>query len=171
MSDTVKKVTKIINIVVIIGLCIGAFFVYRIISEGNSKSERINRMMGMYSDGKWQACLDEYPKLIEAYPDLKGKYEEQISGCYQGMAQEKYAKSMTLPLLERPKAAAEICPLFEKAAGIYKLSQLSVENYCDSLMDMGNFDKAAQVMKDAEARSDIDAAKLAIYKGRLQKKK
>ncbi|HCE42976.1 MAG TPA: hypothetical protein DET40_05465 [Lentisphaeria bacterium] len=171
MSDTVKKVSRIINAVVFLVICVAAVILYYKVKGSNSKTEDISRMQGYCSSGQWQAFLDEYEKMSVKYPEIKGQCQEQISTCYQGFAQEKYTKAISLPAAERVKGAGELCALFEKAAGIDKLSQVSVEEYCDALMDAGNFDKAGQVLKDAEARPDIDASKLLVYKTRLQRKK
>ncbi|HBC87613.1 MAG TPA: hypothetical protein DCZ94_11710 [Lentisphaeria bacterium] len=171
MSDTAKTVSRVINVVVIIGICVGAFILYQKIQSGKSKVEEIKRLEDFHSGGQWQDCLNEYEKLSAKYPEMKGQYDDKLSACYQGIAQDKYTKSLSLSIAEKPKVAGDICAAFEKAAGIGKLSQLSIESYCDALMDAGNFDKAAQVIKDAEARTDIDAGKLLVYKTRLQRKK
>ena len=171
MSDTVKTVSRIINGIVIVGIIIGAFILYSEIKASNSKVEKLKKLNEYHSGGQWQDFLNEFEKVSAEYPEIKGQYNDQLSSCYQGIAQDKYTKSLSLPLTEKPKVAGDICAAFEKALTYGKLSQMSIENYCDALMDTGNFDKAAQVIKEAESRSDIDAAKLAIYKSRLQRKK
>jgi hypothetical protein len=171
MADMAKTVSRVINLIVIIGIGIGAFILYQKIQSDKVKVAQFKRLDDFCARGQWQDCLNEYEKLAALYPEIKGQYDEKISTCYQGIAQDKYTATMTLPVAERRKAAGELCAAFEKAATLGNLSQTSIEYYCDALIDAGNFDKAAQVINEAESRTDIDSAKLSIYRARLQRKK
>ncbi len=171
MADTMKNISRAINVVVLIGIVIGGYLAYQYVQKGSSKASEIGRLQSLYSAGQYEEYLKEYDKLAAKYPEIKGQYGDQIAGCYAGMAQAKYEKAIGLAAAERAPAMSEICGLFEKAESSGKLDIEGLVIYCDALLDSGNFDKCAQVIKDAEARSDIDAGRLSAYKARAAKRK
>ncbi len=171
MANTVKNVFRVINFIIFIGILIGAYFIYQNIQKEGGKTSELNRLQNLYSAGQFQDFLNEYEKLSAKYPEIKGQHNEQLSKCYAGLAQAKYEKALSLPANERSSPMSEVSSLLEKAESLSKLDIEALQIYCDALLDSGNFDKASQVIRDAESRTDIDAKILSIYKMRIEKRK
>lgn len=158
--------TSIVTLVVFIGLCVaGWYFVPGYLRE-NRYVKNLNRCRRLFSAGQWEACLDGYDTLMATYPE-KGEIDRPL----RGEAHANWASELYTAAISSRQDYDKVVARYETAAGLQPLPQKHLLNYADACCEIGQWDRVAAILAEAERRDDVDAARFGIVRKRMEQKR
>jgi len=160
-------VMVIVKLVILVILIVGVYIGYKKISRDKQRAKEFNAIQASFSQGQWQKVIDGYEAYWQKYPVSRGKHGDQVSQCYQMKADDKYQVALRMKKEKRLKVYQEVVPILEKAQEYGKLSEASLISLCDCYIDLEQYQKAQEVVKEAESREDIPNARFSIQKAFL----
>lgn len=151
--------------IVVFGLLTAVFTqVYPRVQRGKQYVLDLNQVRNDFSSQKWDAAITGYRELWEKYPDREREDVYNLAAAHENLAAELYLGS--IQTRSNWGAAVEH---FEKSAELRPLGEQSLISLGDCYIEHKKFGRAAELLAEVNKRSDVDKAKFATLRKRLEK--